>query len=520
MERLKALPQREQQIKLLEALQVVVPDDYAVEVSPGVYRNVHPRHRDSAVQIRRADLINRLTEPLPRRDRDRLRKRLIRRLAKHGIPRAEPGRLAGQLAEPLGIDDHFLTAGPADDPHIYMQFPGEARDVQLYDPQDLIGLAGQPRVVVIQNSHEPAGKLSEVPAELGLPVEVIHADDPAQILRIPEDPAEWDWHNIAALIVMGGPPNVHETDVYPWLRNLTRLIRYALERQEVPYVGVCLGCQLGAHAAGIHVTRQVGGELLTPDAPRGVEKGYHPIVLTPAGRAHWFFAGFPAQFTTTQLHGDTVALPAENATVPGTSTPITLLATGESVPVQAIAVGQTGVLILSHLEFDPEVAQAWLAVPETSPDDEAIIREAAARYPDELAVRRDLAAKNFYTKVIERWRQRRLAAGLEGGGAAILRGLFQADTAEDATKGFVEGVGRLPPGPQRSLWQPLESELAEESPVGEAGAVETMEGSRTLRGGKSRRLTRRCCESWALSWLVWKIWQSSDSGWWRSTRRW
>src|SRR4030066_411251 len=56
------------------------------------------------------------------------------------------------------------------------------------------------------------------------------------------------------LIVMGGPMNVYEETEYTFLKDEDRLIKEALAKK-LPMIGVCLGAQLMAKAAGAKVTK-------------------------------------------------------------------------------------------------------------------------------------------------------------------------------------------------------------------------------------------------------------------------
>lgn len=55
-----------------------------------------------------------------------------------------------------------------------------------------------------------------------------------------------------ALIVLGGPMNVSDEALYPWLAAEKRLIRKTLESDR-PLLGICLGGQLIAEALGAHI---------------------------------------------------------------------------------------------------------------------------------------------------------------------------------------------------------------------------------------------------------------------------
>jgi GMP synthase-like glutamine amidotransferase len=107
------------------------------------------------------------------------------------------------------------------------------------------------------------------------------------------DPSELDM-----LVIMGGPMNIYEYDVHPWLGPEKKFIRACIDRGKA-VLGICLGGQLIADV--------LGGEVTT--APFE-EIGWYPVELTEAGRQLEAFAHFPDQFTTLQWHGDTFSIPA------------------------------------------------------------------------------------------------------------------------------------------------------------------------------------------------------------------
>src|SRR4051795_6308233 len=64
-------------------------------------------------------------------------------------------------------------------------------------------------------------------------------DDP-----LPRDPRDYD-----AVLVFGGAMNAHEESRHPWLRGEKEVLVGFLEHG-VPVLGMCLGAQLLAEAAG------------------------------------------------------------------------------------------------------------------------------------------------------------------------------------------------------------------------------------------------------------------------------
>src|SRR5262247_282272 len=100
-----------------------------------------------------------------------------------------------------------------------------------------------------------------------------------------------------ALVVMGGPMGVYESDRYPHLLDELRLIEDAL-RRERPLIGVCLGSQLVAAALGARVY------------PGGFKEiGWYPVELSTAAQDDPLFGDVPRRFTPLVWHGDVFDLP-------------------------------------------------------------------------------------------------------------------------------------------------------------------------------------------------------------------
>jgi GMP synthase-like glutamine amidotransferase len=102
-----------------------------------------------------------------------------------------------------------------------------------------------------------------------------------------------------AILVFGGAMHADEEERHPWLLEEHRFLVDALER-EVPVLGVCLGAQLLAKAAGASVH----------PAPEP-EIGWLPVELSAAGEADPVFAGAPARFAAFQWHHYTYDVPPD-----------------------------------------------------------------------------------------------------------------------------------------------------------------------------------------------------------------
>jgi GMP synthase (glutamine-hydrolysing) len=161
------------------------------------------------------------------------------------------------------------------------------------------------------------------------------------------------------VVVMGGPQAVYRASEHPYLLDELRLLRSRLERG-LPSLGICLGSQLLAAAAGARV---YPGE-------RGTEIGLFPVACTPEAAKDEVFSALPARFQTLQWHGDTFDLP------PGAA----WLASSERYPHQAFRVGRS-----YGLQFHPELTGAafleWAdAVPEEVEDRAAL--ESVRGFPE------------------------------------------------------------------------------------------------------------------------------------------
>ncbi|RMF89548.1 MAG: type 1 glutamine amidotransferase, partial [Methanobacteriota archaeon] len=95
-----------------------------------------------------------------------------------------------------------------------------------------------------------------------------------------------------------GPMNVYEEERYPFLRDEDRLIKQALETG-APVLGICLGAQLIAKAAGARVWQGPEKEI-----------GWGEVRLTEEGRRDPLFKGFPLEFPVFHWHGDSFDLPS------------------------------------------------------------------------------------------------------------------------------------------------------------------------------------------------------------------
>ncbi len=146
----------------------------------------------------------------------------------------------------------------------------------------------------------------------------------------------------SALIILGGPMNVNETDKCPFLDVEDGLIKRAIEK-DIPVLGICLGAQLIAKSLGAQVTKN-----------REKEIGWYPLKVTDEGRKDKLFKHLSVVETVFQWHGDTFEIPRG----------ATHLAESALCPNQAFRFGSSVYGLQFHIEVMPEMILEWLNVPE------------------------------------------------------------------------------------------------------------------------------------------------------------
>jgi len=140
------------------------------------------------------------------------------------------------------------------------------------------------------------------------------------------------------LIVLGAPIGVYETEQYPFIRDELKLIRRRLA-QDQPMLGVCLGAQLIAAAAGARVYASGVKEI-----------GWGSVQLTAAGERTCLRQLATSNYTVLHWHGDTFDLPADAE----------LLASTALVKHQAFTLGKHTLALQFHVEADPTGIEPWL----------------------------------------------------------------------------------------------------------------------------------------------------------------
>jgi chlorite dismutase len=139
------------------------------------------------------------------------------------------------------------------------------------------------------------------------------------------------------LVVLGGPMNIYQDDLHPWLARERAFIKSVIEDGRI-VLGICLGAQFIADALG---SRVYAGDKR--------EIGWFPIYLTDAAQ-DGLFIGYAPNFPVFHWHGDTFDLPPQAVH----------LARSAAYASQAFSWGDRVVGLQFHLEATGESVEALI----------------------------------------------------------------------------------------------------------------------------------------------------------------
>jgi GMP synthase (glutamine-hydrolysing) len=237
------------------------------------------------------------------------------------------------------------------------------------------------RVLVLKHiSCEGPGRLADFAAQNGHILDVIDLEKGQSIPILDA---------YQALVVLGGPMNVYEEDKFPYLRAEDAVIKEALQRQ-LPYLGICLGGQLLAKAAGGRVTKNPRKEI-----------GNFIVQLSSQGQMDPLFKDMPQKIPVFQWHGDTF-----NDIAKGVS-----LASSPICDQQAFRLGSFAYGIQFHVEITLAQCREWFDEYNVEVKQEmtreglnptAIVTEFARLDPQYEELSRKLF-RNFFQIAQQRW---------------------------------------------------------------------------------------------------------------------
>ena len=141
-----------------------------------------------------------------------------------------------------------------------------------------------------------------------------------------------------AIVSLGGPMNVYETDKYPFLTKEENFLKEALAERK-PILGICLGAQILAKITGAAVEKTTTKEI-----------GWCDVELTQEASSDPLFDGLGQRFSVFQWHEDTFGIPIGGR----------LLAKGAKCRNQAFRFGDCAWGLQFHPEITKDMIVEWL----------------------------------------------------------------------------------------------------------------------------------------------------------------
>jgi len=183
--------------------------------------------------------------------------------------------------------------------------------------------------LVIQHlGIEPPALIGETIESAGHTITAIHLDKGDSLP---------DSNNFDGFVIMGGPQSANDERDY--IRIELAWVKEALDTK-MPMLGICLGAQIMAKAAGAEVFKSQFRKL-----------GWHPVYHTIETGNDPLLKVMPDALPVFQWHGETFSL---------TDT-MTLVATHPDVPSQAFRLGKAQYGLQFHVEVDESMIEAWIA---------------------------------------------------------------------------------------------------------------------------------------------------------------
>jgi GMP synthase (glutamine-hydrolysing) len=191
-------------------------------------------------------------------------------------------------------------------------------------------------LLLVKNiSREGPGLLATVLDEHRIPYDVADLDKGEAF----PDPTAYK-----ALVVLGGPDSANDNSAK--MTNELKQVAQAFAAG-IPYLGICLGLQVGVKAAG---GRVVAG----PHKEVGfIDQNGHMYAVEPTerGKHDPLLVGMMGSLPVFQLHGEVVELTDQ----------MELLATAPDCPNQIVKIGPKAYGIQSHFELTDDMLKVWAA---------------------------------------------------------------------------------------------------------------------------------------------------------------
>jgi len=235
------------------------------------------------------------------------------------------------------------------------------------------------RLLVLQHLEiEGPGLFEQVAKEKDLKIKIIRLDKKDTFPKTKKDDL---------ILIMGGPMGVKDigSEKYPWLKLERDFIKKELENER-PIVGVCLGAQLLASAAGGDV------EILKYGSPPKAlpEIGWSQIFIDKSNKE--FKALFEDPFHVLHWHGDRILLPNKAE----------LIASSAHCKEQFFRIGDYAYGLQFHIETTGPMINKWIKEDKEfvfkglGSNGQEILREENKKYSDKTFLKRKLLINKLF----------------------------------------------------------------------------------------------------------------------------
>ena len=235
------------------------------------------------------------------------------------------------------------------------------------------------RLLVLQHLEiEGPGLFKQIAEERNLTIEIIRLDKKDNLPQTRDGDL---------ILIMGGPMGVKDigNDIYSWLKLERDFIRRELENKR-PIIGVCLGAQLLANAAGGDVEILKYG-----NPPKELpEIGWSQIFIDKSNKD--FKALFEDPFHVLHWHGDRILLPNKAL----------LIASSTLCKEQFFRIGDFAYGLQFHIETTGAMINKWIKKDKEfifkglGSNGKKILREENKKYSDKTFLKRKLLINKLF----------------------------------------------------------------------------------------------------------------------------
>lgn len=147
-----------------------------------------------------------------------------------------------------------------------------------------------------------------------------------------------DSSEVDMLVIMGGPMNVFDFHIHPWMQEEIEWVRKHVDAGK-PVLGICLGAQIIAASLGVDVYPGEHKEI-----------GWHNLRFLPSIGEFRIFKNLPETRKVFHWHGDTFPIPPE----------ATRIASSSAFPNQGFIYKNSAIALQFHLEVTPDLVHGMV----------------------------------------------------------------------------------------------------------------------------------------------------------------